>query len=359
MAKRSFWMDNQNGDFTNSGDDTFDPTKGYVGIRLQQGVPLLDRDWNELEDIRRHQDMTFRKHYIGDGFSLHDDFKIVALSTPGNDFQIKRGRYLLEGFDVDNPSDKNFSSQTDKFPATLSIPGSGTTRTDAVYLEVWIKEISRETTGVDVNPTLANTNDINMWTCVRHKLAWTVNVAEGSSTAPESDQYFHRSLLATITRNGPVISQNEISDKRSRLRTFIPGDDGRLQVNGPLDGGLSVKGGLIVEDGNVGIGTVDPQAKLHVAGDLKVNSGATIDGNVAIGITTSHPSDLNVAGDLTVEGTLTIKQLKIGDFVIYIAATAQKPGDMQHTNVLMIKAGSEDAIFIPNYHLDHVWHGIN
>ena len=27
--------------------------KHYVGVRLQQGVPLLDADWNELEDLRR------------------------------------------------------------------------------------------------------------------------------------------------------------------------------------------------------------------------------------------------------------------------------------------------------------------
>ena len=34
--------------------DTFDPNKNYVGVRLQQGVPLVDADWNELNDIIRH-----------------------------------------------------------------------------------------------------------------------------------------------------------------------------------------------------------------------------------------------------------------------------------------------------------------
>jgi hypothetical protein len=31
--------------------DTFDKLKHYVGVRLQQGVPIVDADWNELEDI--------------------------------------------------------------------------------------------------------------------------------------------------------------------------------------------------------------------------------------------------------------------------------------------------------------------
>ena len=46
------------GNFSNHGIDTFDPDKDYIGIRLQQGVPLLDRDWNELEDIRRAAERT-------------------------------------------------------------------------------------------------------------------------------------------------------------------------------------------------------------------------------------------------------------------------------------------------------------
>ena len=28
--------------------NTFDPVKDYVAVRLQQGVPILDADWNEL-----------------------------------------------------------------------------------------------------------------------------------------------------------------------------------------------------------------------------------------------------------------------------------------------------------------------
>ena len=35
--------------------NTFDPLKDYVGVRLQQGVPVLDADWNELNDVTRQE----------------------------------------------------------------------------------------------------------------------------------------------------------------------------------------------------------------------------------------------------------------------------------------------------------------
>ena len=64
------------GNFSNGGVDTFDARKRYIGIRLQQGVPLLDRDWNELEDIRRHQEWLLRTHHIGEGAFDEDSFKV-------------------------------------------------------------------------------------------------------------------------------------------------------------------------------------------------------------------------------------------------------------------------------------------
>jgi hypothetical protein len=45
MSKSTWFKDeDQKGNFSNQKQDTFDPGKGYAGIRLQQGSPLLDRD---------------------------------------------------------------------------------------------------------------------------------------------------------------------------------------------------------------------------------------------------------------------------------------------------------------------------
>lgn len=58
--------------------------KHYVGVRLQQGVPLLDTDWNELQDLRRHELASLFQRFIGDGApSDNDGFQIEALAGGG------------------------------------------------------------------------------------------------------------------------------------------------------------------------------------------------------------------------------------------------------------------------------------
>ena len=71
--------------------------------------------------------------------------------------------------------------------------------------------------------------------------------------------------------------------------------------------------GLIVENGNVGIGTVGPTSKLGVLGNLAVGgtygalaaptSGAIIEGNVGVG-TTNPLANLHVVGECVVGNTL-------------------------------------------------------
>jgi len=71
--------------------------------------------------------------------------------------------------------------------------------------------------------------------------------------------------------------------------------------------------------GNVGIGTTTPSAKLHVEGNAKVTGNAEVNGNLGIGITT--PSEkLHVGGNAIVSGKLAIRtttpttiDLAIGD----------------------------------------------
>lgn len=69
------------GDFSR---DTFDRLKHYVGVRLQQGVPLLDADWNETDDIRRYEVQAFLKWFVGDGVPAgNDGFRIAPLAGGG------------------------------------------------------------------------------------------------------------------------------------------------------------------------------------------------------------------------------------------------------------------------------------
>lgn len=59
-------------------------SKHYVGVRLQQGVPILDADWNELEDLRKHELSELFRRFIGNGVpSENDGFRIEALAGGG------------------------------------------------------------------------------------------------------------------------------------------------------------------------------------------------------------------------------------------------------------------------------------
>ena len=47
--------------------DTFDPLRSYIGVRIQQGVPLVDADWNEAHDVRKFEVQAFLKWFVGNG----------------------------------------------------------------------------------------------------------------------------------------------------------------------------------------------------------------------------------------------------------------------------------------------------
>ncbi len=86
------------GDFSR---DTFNKLKHYVGVRLQQGVPLVDADWNEQEDIRKYELQAFLKHLVGNGVPQNSeafrilpsdrlllDFNFDGYSPGGNEYII-------------------------------------------------------------------------------------------------------------------------------------------------------------------------------------------------------------------------------------------------------------------------------
>jgi hypothetical protein len=58
--------------------------KHYVGVRLQQGVPVLDADWNELDDVRRSEIAELGRWTVGDGVPVGTDgFRILPIAGGG------------------------------------------------------------------------------------------------------------------------------------------------------------------------------------------------------------------------------------------------------------------------------------
>ena len=213
--------------------DTFDKLKHYVGVRLQQGVPIVDADWNEMEEIRKYELQAFLKWFVGNGVPYgNDGFRISAV-VAANDFAIAggdgtadgAGRCLVDGMDVMNESTLNYTAQTlygDNALATewvvpplppLSTPTSD--RTDTVYLDVWEREVDSTE-----DPNLINVA-IGIETAVRRKREWVVRVAEDASVPPQPDdadyQVNHSYYgLAIITRrpDDPTILSTDITDIR-------------------------------------------------------------------------------------------------------------------------------------------------
>jgi len=58
--------------------------KHYVGVRMQQGKPILDCDWNELEDLRKHELNDLFRQFVGSGVPTgNNGFGIEALYNGG------------------------------------------------------------------------------------------------------------------------------------------------------------------------------------------------------------------------------------------------------------------------------------
>jgi hypothetical protein len=383
---KSYWMKDQKGNFSNAQEDTFDLAKRYVGIRLQQGVPLLDRDWNELEDIRRYEEVILRKWYIGNG-TPDDGFKIGTVTPPANDFKISKGRCMVDGFEIVNGQDIKYSEQKGY---ELKPPSHGD-RMDTVYLDVWIEEITSAE-----DSALKNSEDVNIETCVRHKLKWRVKVDEGSSgyTKEEYHHYYdiarikrtadsttiHNRDVMDLRRTGLAISllkdalsTNQMADAHHRHSKLVGRD-------GSPDPALSVDNA-----GNVGIGTTSPRnplgirasgvsedlisfedpngnPKWHINQNLNgnkpglnfVETGVAdgrlfiqAGGNVGIG-TTDPEAKLHIAGgDLRISGDFEFPNTGGG-----VAVLTNKTYDNEEgfqTNNIKFKLGSTHALVAPSY----------
>lgn len=213
--------------------DTFVRLKNYVGVRLQQGVPLVDADWNEMEDIRKYELQAFLKWYIGDGVPEDNDgFQINLIGATTDDFEITggdgtaagAGRCLVDGWDAVNLSNLNYTDQvlfgdTDlanswgvpELPA-LTVPGG--LRTDTIYLDLWDREVSATEDTDIINPI------IGVETSVRLKREWVVRVAENSGVVPVAADGHTHYPLATLNRNGAVMTIIDLRATGSRLSTL-------------------------------------------------------------------------------------------------------------------------------------------
>jgi hypothetical protein len=227
--------------------DTFDPLRRYVSVRLAQGVPLADADWNEGDDMRRYELRAFLRWFVGDGVPAgNDGFRITAVNS-ATTFTItagglgpqalQAGRMIVDGLEAFITADADFAAQ----PLHTSQPGAAalaaargvpviaaippppvapTVRTLAVYLDVWERIVT-----IAEDPALVLAG-LGTETCSRLRREWVVRVRTAAGPPVNGDPDFvaghSYTLLANIAQTSAgTIDAAAVTDRR-RLGISLP-----------------------------------------------------------------------------------------------------------------------------------------
>lgn len=290
--------------------NTFDRLKHYVGVRLQQGVPLIDADWNEQEDIRKFELQAFLKWFAGNGVpNGNDGFRILAAAGTTNNFDIKggngtalgAGRILVEGMDAMLESTMRYSNQPLYNNPTLAakwgvavitpLTTPGAAREDLVYIDVWEREVDSSEDSNLINPA------IGIESCVRLRREWAVRVAQGAVSLPAAPAGHGYYTLARIKRpagNATILAAH-IEDQRSvginladLAAEIIDARGMKDNVGNRLDESLT-KGG---------------QLRFNVVGNDQVQAAAAINESMILFSATGHDHTGGTAGNTIGSGGL-------------------------------------------------------
>lgn len=157
------------GDFSR---DTFDPSKHYTSVLMQQGRVQLDADWNEQQSIHHHRMAAGTRDVVGSsGAPLHDAGFKITVAADSRSLVIGRGRYYVDGRLCENESEVGYASQPDLInpPDIIAAMTSAQATAAIIYLDVW----SRSITALD-DPFIRETALGGPDTAARIKTVWQV-----------------------------------------------------------------------------------------------------------------------------------------------------------------------------------------
>ena len=184
--------------------NSYDESKHYDKVILQQGKPITDYDFNEAQDIQRGKLRRAVTELTGGG-AIGEGWKIIGTGA-SNNFSVRAGALYSGGYRIALGSD----STANALGLTLTTPT--TNRTDEVYLEVYEVEIDSIADPDIIHPKLAG---IGMEPTRRIKIKADLRVAEGGSVPADTFDHFYYHL-ATINRlaNNATITSGMVADKR-------------------------------------------------------------------------------------------------------------------------------------------------
>lgn len=82
--------------------DTFNVTKHFSRVLMQQGRVQLDADWNEQADILLHYIQTLAKDLIGEHAGPKGSAAFDISEVSDTDFKIGLGNYYVDGILCEN-----------------------------------------------------------------------------------------------------------------------------------------------------------------------------------------------------------------------------------------------------------------
>jgi len=263
--------------------DTFDPLRRYVSVRLQQGVPIVDADWNEAEDIRRFELRAFLKWCIGDGIPTgNNGFALVGMP---NDFVIDAGisgppdglgnvgRALVNGLDAVISADVKYSAQklhvsqdpSGKLAAAWGVPPIPALPIGPnlmAYLDVWDRLVTPTEDPSLVQPGL------QVESCARLKREWCVRVTAGAAPAAQAGHSYLPLAALNNVGGGQPVSVADLRRRGVSLQSLFDGSAllsiRQLAVGGPV----TLAGGtwdVTNTEGDLKIGNSTMRLKMGVA----------------------------------------------------------------------------------------------
>jgi cytoskeletal protein CcmA (bactofilin family) len=145
----------------------------------------------------------------------------------------------------------------------------------------------------------------------------------------------------------PLLEYSVIEDNTQRILARIrgtPKPDGGGQLGFETNAGAAVTTQrlLIDHNGNVGIGTENPGARLDVAGDAKFSGPLSVQGTLTVGGVARIAGDLNVAGKGNFSGPLSVQGTLI------TAGAARIGGDLTVTGRLTAASFTGDGAGLRN-----------
>ncbi len=170
--------------------------KGYLGVRFEQGVPVLDRDLNLLAGLAFEAVREVLSRHLGSGLAGADEAFAVGVVDGENDFLIRApaegGACLVGGIEARIRAPIRYGEQAGAAPLTTPADAD---RVDLVYLDLRVEEVDAQE-----DPSLGNLHDVGVQTTVRLRPTWRVRVAEGSRDLPPTPSGHAFTPLALLER---------------------------------------------------------------------------------------------------------------------------------------------------------------